>query len=209
MSFAHLHLHTEYSLLDGLTQIKPLINHLKENGMNSCAITDHGNMYGAVEFYKTCKKNNLKPIIGCEVYYSLLGRFDKSAASRKNPPLVLLAKDQTGYQNLMKLVSLAHIEGFYYKPRIDWELLNAHHQGLICLSGCNEGELSQLILNDKYETAKKRAKDFQQLFGDDYYLEVQRHPGLPDSQTLTTQLVKLIRELSIPSVATNDSHYLS
>lgn len=208
MSFTHLHLHTEYSLLDGLTKIKPLINHLKETGMTSAAITDHGNIYGAIEFYKTCKKNDIKPIIGCEVYYSQLGRFDKSAAGRKSQHLVLLAKDNQGYQNLMRLVSLSHLEGFYYKPRIDWDILSQHHTGLICLSGCLEGEIAQLILDDNYSQAKTRASEFQQLFGSDYYLEIQRHPGLDKNDQANKGIIKLSRSLGIPLIATNDCHYL-
>ncbi len=208
MDFVHLHLHTEYSLLDGLTKIKPLIATVKDMGMKAVAITDHGNMYGAIEFYKACLKNDIKPIVGCEVYYSPLGHTDKSAASRRANHLVLLAKDYQGYQNLMRIVSLANLEGFYYKPRIDWDIIKQYHSGLICLSGCVEGEIAQLILDDHYQKAKTRAVEFQQLFDEDYYLEIQRHPGLKSNDQANIGIIKLSQELGIPLVATNDSHYL-
>ncbi|HEX8923550.1 MAG TPA: PHP domain-containing protein, partial [Patescibacteria group bacterium] len=136
MSFVHLHVHTEYSLLDGLTKIKKLVSTVKDMGMNAVAITDHGNMYGAIEFYKACIKAEIKPIIGCEVYVSPGSRLDKSSVNRRNHHLILLAKNLTGYKNLMKLVSIGHHEGFYYKPRIDWEILQQYHEGLICSSAC-------------------------------------------------------------------------
>ncbi|MFA7676296.1 MAG: PHP domain-containing protein, partial [Candidatus Shapirobacteria bacterium] len=206
--FVHLHVHTEYSLLDGLTKIKKLIPLIKEMGMDSIAITDHGNMYGAVEFFKICKKNEIKPIIGCEVYLAPNGRLDKSTGNRRNHHLILLAKNEQGYRNLMKLVSIGQIEGYYYKPRIDWETLIKYKDGLICNSACVEGEIAQLILDDNYEKAKKRAKDFQNLFGEDYYLEIQRHPGLKDQDKANEGIIKISRELGIPLVAANDAHYL-
>lgn len=208
MSFVHLHVHTEYSLLDGLSKIKNLVNTTKEMGMNSIAITDHGVMYGAIEFYKTCQKAGIKPIVGCETYLAPNGHLDKSAGNRRNQHLILLAKNQQGYQNLMRLVSIAHIEGYYYKPRIDWELLTKYHEGIICSSACIEGEIPQLILDDKYDQAKKRAQDFQRLFGNDYYLEIQRHPGLTGQETANEGIVKISRELGIPLIATNDAHYI-
>ena len=208
MSFVHLHVHTEYSLLDGLSKIKKLVSAVKDMGMNSLAITDHGNMYGAIEFYKTCKKNEIKPIIGCEVYIAPNGRLDKSSANRRNQHLILLAKNNQGYKNLMKLVSIGHIEGFYYKPRIDWETLNKYHEGLICTSACVEGEISQLVLNNEYEKAKQRASEFQQLFKDDYYLEIQRHPGLENQDKANDGIIKISRELGIPLVVANDAHYI-
>mgnify|MGYP001805846534 FL=1 len=207
-NFVHLHVHTEYSLLDGLTKIKKLIPAIKEMGMTSIAITDHGNMYGAIEFYKACKKNDIKPIIGCEMYLAPNGRLDKSAGNRRNHHLILLAKNEEGYRNLMKLVSIGQIEGYYYKPRIDWETLKKYKNGLICNSACVEGEISQLILSDNYEKAKKRAKEFQELFGEDYYLEIQRHPGLKDQDKANEGLIKISRELGIPLIAANDAHYL-
>ena len=208
MSFVHLHVHTEYSLLDGLNKIKNLVSTIKDMGMNSLAITDHGNMYGAIEFYKACQKADIKPIIGCETYLAPNGRLDKTSTNRHNQHLILLAKNQQGYKNLMKLVSISHIEGFYYKPRIDWETLKKYSNGLICTSACIEGEIPQLILNDNYDQAKIRAKDFQNLFGEDYYLEIQRHPNLDGQEKANEGIIKISRELGIPLVATNDAHYL-
>lgn len=208
MSFAHLHVHTEYSLLDGLSKIKKLIATVKDMGMNAVAITDHGNMYGAIEFYKACQKAEIKPIIGCEVYMTQGSRHDKSPQNKKINHLILLAKDNQGYKNLMKLVSLAYLEGYYYKPRIDWELLEKYHQGLICSSACPAGVVSSLINNNQYESAKDNAARFQKLFGDDYYLELQRHPGVTECDTANLGLIKISRELGIPLIATNDAHYL-
>jgi len=208
MSFVHLHLHTEYSLLDGLSKIKKLINLIKEQGSNAVAITDHGNMYGAIEFYKACQKADIKPIIGCEIYTCQGSRNDKTSQNRKNNHLILLAKDNRGYKNLMKMASIAHLEGFYYKPRIDWETLEKYHEGLICLSACAQGEVAQYILGDDYQKAKSTAKKYQNLFSDDYYLEIQRHPGLDDNNKANEGLIKISRELGIPLVATNDCHYL-
>ncbi|MCL4383869.1 DNA polymerase III subunit alpha [Patescibacteria group bacterium] len=206
--FVHLHLHTEYSLLDGLTKIKKLVPYIKELGMDACAITDHGNMYGAVEFYKACKKSEVKPIIGAEMYYSPTTRHDKSPLGRRTNHLILLSKDLVGYKNLMKLVSLGFLEGYYYKPRIDWELLEKYHQGLICTSACLEGVIASEIVDGNYEAAKQDAARFQQLFGEDYYLEIQSHPGL-DKQAIANQgVIKISRELGIPLVAANDAHYL-
>ncbi len=206
--FVHLHLHTEYSLLDGLTKIKKLATVLKDFNMKSCAITDHGNMYGAVEFYKTMVKNDIKPIIGCEIYTCPQDRHTKTSINRKNYHLILLAKNHRGYQNLIKIVSLGHLEGFYYKPRIDWEILEKYHQDLVCTSACPQGEVGSHILNNLYDTARDSAKKFQQLFGPDYYLEIQRHPGVKDFEKFSEGIIKISRELGIPLVATNDSHYL-
>lgn len=207
MSFVHLHLHTEYSLLDGLTKIKKLANTLKEFEMPGCAITDHGNMYGAIEFYKTFQKNDLKPVIGCEIYTTTGSRFDKTPNNKKANHLILLAKDHQGYQNLMKLVTIGHTEGFYYKPRLDWESIEKYHDGLICLSGCMNGEVYKNIIENDYKKAKEIATNYQQLFGDDYYLEIQRH-NLKEQNEANPNLIKLSKELGIPLVATNDSHYL-
>lgn len=206
--FVHLHVHTEYSLLDGLTKIKKLIPTIKEMGMDSIAITDHGNMYGAIEFYKACKKNDVKPIIGSEIYMCTGNRTDKTAKNRKSQHLLLLAKNITGYKNLMKIVSIAHTEGFYYKPRIDWETLTKYHEGLICTSACIEGEIGQLIQNNEVTKAEKRIKEFRELFKDDYYLEIQRHPGLEKQEVVNKEIIKLSRKLGVPLVATNDSHYI-
>lgn len=206
--FVHLHLHTEYSLLDGLTKIKKLAATLKDFDMKACAITDHGNLYGAIEFYKTMVKNDIKPIIGCEIYTCLGDRHNKTSQNRKSYHLILLAKDRQGYQNLIKIVSLGYFEGFYYKPRIDWEILEKYHQGLICTSACPQGEIGSLILNNQYDQGRDSAAKFQQLFGSDYYLEIQRHPGVKDMEKFGEGIIKISRELGIPLVATNDSHYL-
>ena len=157
MSFVHLHLHTEYSLLDGLTKIKKLVPAIKEMGMTACAITDHGNMYGAIEFYKACLKAEIKPIIGCEVYICQGSRADKTPGNRKSNHLILLAKNDVGYKNLMKIVSIGHIEGFYYKPRIDWEVLEKYHEGLICTSSCLQGEVASAVVDNRYDAAKAAA----------------------------------------------------
>lgn len=206
--FVHLHIHTEYSLLDGLTKIKKLVSTVKEMEMPAVAITDHGNMYGAIEFFKTCQKNEVKPIIGCEIYVSPGSRHDKTPQNRKSNHLILLAKDHQGYQNLMKIVSIGHIEGFYYKPRVDWEILEKYHNGLICTSGCPAGEIPSFVIGNEYQKALESATRYQQLFGKDYYLEIQRHPGLKDSDIANEGVIKISRELGIPLVATNDSHYI-
>ena len=197
MSFVHLHLHTEYSLLDGLIKIKKLAQLLKDTGMNACAITDHGNMHGTVEFFKTLTKAEIKPLIGCEFYLSPTTRTEKTSATRKSNHLILIAKNFDGYQNLMKIVSIGHIEGFYYKPRIDWEIIEKYHHNLICLSACAEGEIAQLIINDKYSQAQDKARNYHQLFGKDYYLEIQRHPGLENQETANNGIIKISRELGI------------
>lgn len=208
MPFVNLHLHTEYSLLDGLTKIKKLVTLLKEQGATACAITDHGNMYGAIEFYKACKKAEIKPIIGAEMYMSSGSRFEKNSQNRRNFHLILLAKNTQGYKNLMKLVSIGQREGFYYKPRIDWESLKKYHQGLVCLSACTQGQVASEILSGDYDKAKNTASRFQKLFDDDYYLEIQRHQGINEQDIANKGIIKISRELGIPLVATNDCHYL-
>ncbi len=208
LGFVHLHIHSEYSLLDGANRIKDLPVRAKELGMNSIALTDHGVMFGAIDFYKACKANGVKPIIGCEVYVAPRGRKDKEPKiDEKYNHLILLAKNNDGYKNLAKLVSLGFIEGFYYKPRIDKEILEKYHDGLICLSACLAGEVSQAILNNNIEEAKKVALWFKNLFGEDYYLEVQNN-GIKEQVLVNQKLVELSRELEIPLVATNDAHYL-
>lgn len=205
--FTHLHLHTHYSLLDGLTRPSKLMARIKELGMDSVAITDHGNMYGVIEFYKAAKAEGVKPIIGCEVYIVN----DMSLKTRENNSihhLTLLAMNNTGYHNLMRLVSEANINGFYYKPRIDFKLLSKYSEGLICLSGCLGGQLSQSILNNNKIEAKKWALSYKELFGDRYYIEVQRHPENKEQSMVTPVLIKLAGALNIPMVATCDSHYL-
>lgn len=206
--FVHLHVHSEYSLLDGMSRIKDLPVRAKELGMKAIALTDHGVMYGAVDFYKECKKNDIKPIIGCEVYVAPHSRFDKEAG-RDNGynHLILLAKNKTGYQNLSKLVSLSFVEGFYYKPRIDLEILEKYSEGLICLSACLAGSLSQALIQGNMEKAEEIALWHKRVFKDDYYIEIQ-HNGLRQQIMINQKLIQLARKLDIPLVATNDAHYL-
>ena len=207
--FTHLHVHTEYSLLDGACRIKPLIKRAKELGMTSLAMTDHGAMYGAVDFYQACKKEGLNGIIGCEVYVAPRSRFDKvHGVDSERYHLVLLCENQQGYQNLIKLVSAAWTEGFYTKPRVDHELLEKYHEGLICLSACLAGEIPQAFLKNDYEKAKQTALWYQGVFGkENYYLELQDH-GLEEQKRTNPMIIKLARELDIPLVATNDAHYI-
>ncbi len=209
MAFTHLHLHTEYSLLDGANRIKDLIPRLQELNMTSCAITDHGVMYGVINYYRAMKSAGLKPIIGCEVYVAPRGRKDKISGIDNHPyHLVLLARNLTGYKNLLKLVSAGFTEGFYYRPRIDYELLEQHHEGLICLSACLSGELARTFLNDGYEAAKSLALKYQELFGENhYYLEIQAN-DLPEQLKVNQAWMRLHQETGIPLVATNDCHYL-
>ena len=205
--FTHLHVHTEYSLLDGLSRIGPLVKRTRELGMDSLAITDHGALYGAIEFYTECKSAGIKPIIGCEVYVAQGSRHSKTPADKSPYHLTLLATDNTGYWNLLQLVTKAHLEGFYYKPRIDHELLEAHHKGIVALSGCPSGEIPRLLLEGQEAEAKRQALWYKELFGD-YYLEIQRHERVQDLDRLNSALVPLSRELDLPLVLTNDSHYV-
>ena len=206
--FVHLHVHSEYSLLDGANRIKDLPVRAKELGMKAIALTDHGVMFGAVNFFKECKKNDIKPIIGCEVYVAPRSRFSKeSNLDSEYSHLILLVKNKTGYQNLIKLVSLSFTEGFYYKPRIDLEILEKYSEGLICLSACLAGSINQAILRDDIEKAKEIALWHKRVFKDDYYLEVQNN-GLRKQVLVNQKLVELSKELDIPLVATNDAHYL-
>jgi DNA polymerase-3 subunit alpha len=210
MRFVHLHNHTHYSLLDGLTKLDEFIAVAKEDGREALAITDHGTMYGVIEFYQKCKKAGIKPIIGVETYLAPSSRFNKNTRSdEKNYHLLLLAKNLTGYQNLLKLITIAHLEGFYYKPRIDWEVLQTHHDGLIACSACLAGEVPRLIEAGKLDRARERILEYQELFGvGNYYLEIQDHPELSQQWPLNEQLIKFSRELNVPLVATNDTHYL-
>jgi len=209
VEFTHLHVHSEYSLLDGLSKIKPLVAKAKELGMKSLALTDHGAMYGAIKFYNTCKEEGIKPIIGCEIYVARRSRFDKETkVDSDNFHLVLLAKNLEGYRNLMKIVTKAHLEGFYYKPRADMELIKEYHKGLIASTACLEGEIPSLIIQNQYEKAKEKAKEFLEIFGDDFYLEIQHHPKIPRQEIANKGIIQLSRELGIPLVATNDSHYI-
>ncbi len=207
-NFVHLHIHSEFSLLDGANRIKDLPVRAKELGMDTMAITDHGAMFGAIDFYKACKANGVKPIIGCEVYVAPRSRFDKDPnLDAKYSHLILLAKDNNGYKNLAKLVSIGYIEGFYYKPRIDHEVLEEYHEGLVCCSACLAGEVNQAILENDMEKAKEVALWFKNLFGDDYYLEIQNN-GIKEQVLANQKLIQLSRDLDIPLVATNDAHYL-
>ncbi len=207
MTFVHLHNHTEYSLLDGLTNVKEMVHRAKELGMPAIAITDHGTMFGVAEFYLEAKKAGIKPILGCEVYVAQGSRLEKQKGARMNH-LVLLARNNTGYRNLCKLVSEGYLSGFYYKPRIDLELLEEYGEGLIGLTACLKGEIPELLLNDRYEDAKKAALRFQKIFGKEhFFLEMQDH-GIPAEKEVLPKIMKLARETDIPLVATNDIHYL-
>ena len=207
-NFVHLHVHSEFSLLDGANRIKVLPVRAKELGMDSIAITDHGVMFGVIDFYKACKANGVKPIIGCEVYVAPRTRFDKEPnIDNKYYHLILLAKNNEGYKNLSKLVSLGFVDGYYYKPRIDKEILEKYHEGLICCSACLGGEVAQNLLHDNLEKAEEVALWHKNLFGDDYYLEVQANT-LREQIIVNQKLVQLSRKLGIKLVATNDAHYL-
>ena len=207
--FTHLHVHTEYSLLDGACRIDRLFDHIKAMGQTACAITDHGVMYGCVAFFDAAKAAGIKPIIGCEVYVATRTRFDKVNRIDGNNHLILLCKNETGYKNLIKMVSAGFTEGFYSKPRIDKDLLEQYHEGLICLSACLAGEIPQAILAGDYERAKQAALYYRDLFGEDNYsIELQDH-GLEEDQVVLPQLIRLARETGIPMAATNDAHYIT
>jgi DNA polymerase-3 subunit alpha len=204
--FSHLHVHTEYSLLDGMCRIPQLVERARELGMDSLAITNHGVMYGAIEFYLAAREGGIKPIIGCEVYVAPNSRFSREVSAKNNYHLILLAKNQTGYRNLIQLTTKANLEGFYYKPRVDKELLEQYHQGLIALSGCIAGEVPRLVLEGRLGEAKQAALWYKQTFGD-FYLEIQRHP-IAELEQINQSLVSMSDELDIPLVATNDVHYV-
>ena len=212
-NFVHLHNHTDYSLLDGMMQVKKMVKFAKESNMNAVAITDHGNLYGAMEFYKECTKKKekesdlapIKPIIGCE-FYITNDRFDKTV--RNSNHLLLLAKSEVGYKNLLKLSSYGYTEGFYYNPRIDKKLLEKYNEGLICLSACIAGEIPRFVLEGKQPEAEKLALYYQSLFGkDSFFLEIQIH-GMKEEAIVAKNLVAMSKKLQIPVVATNDCHYL-
>ena len=209
MAFTHLHVHSEYSLLDGMSKINKAPEYVKSLGMDSLAITDHGVMFGIIDFYKSCKKSGIKPIIGCEVYVAPRTRFDKDPDRDRNMNhLILLAENMTGYKNLTKIVSAAFTEGFYFKPRVDKELLREHSEGIICLSACLAGAIPRKILNGDYSGAKAEALELRDIFGkDNFYLEIQNH-FLDDDKPATLGLVKLAEEIGAPLVATNDAHYI-
>ncbi len=207
--FVHLHLHTEYSLLDGACRLAPLMERVKELGQEAVAITDHGVMYGCVDFYKAAKKAGVKPIIGCELYMAPRSRFDRVYELDYEPwHLVLLCKDQEGYQNLIQLCSAGFLDGFYNKPRVDWDLLKQHAEGLVCLSACLAGQVQQLLMHGNYASAKECALRYDALFGrGSYYLELQDH-GIPEQKEVNQGLLRIHQETGIPLVATNDAHYL-
>src|SRR5438309_4897142 len=214
MSFAHLHLHTEYSLLDGASRPEELAKRVAKLGMPACAITDHGNMFGAVEFYNAMKKEQVKPIIGCEMYVAYGSRFDKAgvedgqADAGANNHLIVLASNDQGYRNLVKLVSAGYTEGFYYKPRIDKELLREHREGLIVLSSCLKGEVSQSLAGGNYAKSRDVALQYKEILGgEDFFLEILDH-GIPDQQKIMPMTARLGEEVGLQLVATNDSHYL-
>lgn len=210
MSFTHLHVHTEYSLLDGSSKIKELAARVRELGMDSIAITDHGVMYGVIDFYKAAKAEGIKPIIGCEIYVAPGSRFDREnvRGEERYYHMVLLAENNTGYHNLMKIVSRGFTEGFYYKPRVDYEVLEKYHEGIIALSACLAGEIPSLIRKDRYEDAKKAALKYRDLFGtENFYLELQDH-GISEQRLVNNAILRMSKETGIPMVATNDIHYI-
>ena len=207
--FVHLHNHSDYSLLDGAQTVQTLVNTIDDLGMDSVALTEHGNMFSVIPYYKSAQKAGVKPIIGCEVYVAVGSRFEKKPRSDGgwgNNHLVLLAQNYTGYQNLMKLVTHGYLEGFYYRPRIDMELLKKHSEGIICLSGCLKGEIPEKMLKDDWDGAKKAALNFAEIFENRFYLEVQNH-GIPDEIQNIQNMKKLSAELNLPMVCTNDAHY--
>ncbi|MBQ6257996.1 MAG: DNA polymerase III subunit alpha, partial [Clostridia bacterium] len=207
MAFAHLHLHTEYSLLDGACRIKKLVRQVKELGMDACAITDHGVLYGAVEFYQACKDAGIHPVIGCEAYVCP-DMEDKRVLSREYSHLILLCENETGYQNLMYLVSEAFTRGFYYRPRMDYNLIRQHHEGLICLSACISGDLPKMLLEERYNDAEQYVRDMAELFGPDhFYIELMDH-GLMEEKTVLPRLIDMSKKTGVPLVTTNDCHYL-
>jgi DNA polymerase-3 subunit alpha len=204
-NFVHLHNHTEFSLLDGLSKVKAMAKRAKELDMPALAITDHGALYGAIYFYQACLAEGIKPIIGCEIYITKGNRFDKETGYNH---LILLAENNIGYKNLMKIVSRANLEGYYYKPRTDVQLLREHHEGLICLSACVNGYVSEPLLNDMEEEAERRAKELSEIFGPDhFYIELQKHTHVPPQDVVNPKLIKLAQKLGLPLVATNDNHY--
>ena len=209
MSFTHLHVHTEFSLLDGLCRIKDVVARAKELGMDSLAITDHGAMYGAIDFYTAAKDAGIHPIIGCEVYTAPRSRFQKeSGIDNEYGHLVLLAENLTGYQNLMRIVSAGFVDGFYYKPRVDMETLRENAEGLIALSACLAGDVNQRLLNNDFEGAKKKTEEFKEIFGENnFFLEIQDH-GIREQKQILPSIIKLARTTNTPLVATNDVHYI-
>ena len=197
--FVHLHLHTEYSLLDSTIRLKELFEKVKEYKMHAVAITDHGNMFGAIDFYQQAYKNGIKPIIGCELYVAPRSRFDKTSSSvgESNRHLIVLVKNMQGYKNLIKLTSSSYLDGFYYRPRVDKEILKEYHEGLIASSACLHGEIADLIVKGNMEGAKNIARTYQEIFGEDnFYLEIMEN-GLPDQKIANAGLIAISKELSL------------
>ena len=213
MNFTHLHVHTEYSLLDGSSKIGELVSHAKELGMDSLAITDHGVMYGVIDFYRAAKQAGINPVIGCEIYVAPGSRFDREVGNNSENEsryhhLVLLAENNTGYANLTKIVSRGFTEGFYYKPRVDYEVLEEFHEGIIALSACLAGAIPSFLRRGLYEEAKEEAEKLRGIFGgDNFFLELQDH-GIPEQKTVNQGLMRLHNEMGIELVATNDVHYI-
>src|SRR4030065_2787828 len=208
--FVHLHVHTQYSLLDGMIRLEDLFQKAREYKMPAIAITDHGNMFGAIDFYQQAYKQGIKPIIGCELYVAPRSRFDKSYSIGETARhLVVLVKNMQGYKNLMKLTSAGYLEGFYYRPRVDKEILKEYSEGLIASSACLHGEINDLILKGKMDEAKKAARSYQTIFGEEnFFLELMEN-GIPEQKIANKGLIEISKELSIPLVATNDCHYLN
>ena len=207
--FVHLHNHSDYSLLDGAQKVSQLVDTIDDLKMDSVALTEHGNMFSALPYYKAAKKAGIKPIIGCEIYVSVGSRFDKKTTAQHgwgNNHLILLAQNYSGYKNLMKLVTAGYLEGFYYRPRVDMDLLKKYNEGLICLSACLKGEVPERMLRGDYDGAKKAAIMFSEIFPNRYYLEIQNH-GIPEEEANLKNMKKLSQELNLPLVCTNDAHY--
>ncbi len=206
--FTHLHTHTEYSMLDGISRIPDLVRRTAELGMDAMSITDHGSLYGVVDFYSECKDAGIKPIIGCELYVAHGSRRDRTPNERTANHLVVIAKDNTGYRNLLQLVTRSHLEGFHYRPRIDKELLHEHRQGLICLSGCPSAEVPTLLADGNYDAAKQQVGWYRELFGENYFLELQQHEHIEQLPRINEGLIRLNKETGIPLLITNDAHYV-
>src|SRR5215471_1238359 len=214
MGFVHLHLHTQYSLLDGANKIKNLMPQVQSYGMSAVAMTDHGNMFGAIEFYRTAAQHGVKPIIGCEMYLAPKSRLDRSPVRADdyegggNFHLILLAMNLEGYRNLCRLVSTGYTEGFYHKPRVDKELLREYNKGILALSGCLSGEVARAMLAGKEQLARETAQEYAAIFDDRFYIEIQAN-HLPEQEKINPALIELARALSLPLAATNDCHYLT